>query len=293
MNTLILGAGGLLGSHFARSFPRAGHPTVALAHAGLDITDLGAMHAALDAHRPGLVINAAGLVHFDTCEREPGRSESVNLRAPLAWAAACKERGIRFWAFSSDYIFDGTGPHPYREIDPPNPGSVYARHKLALEQGMARFPDHLILRVSWVFGSRGRTFMSLLPGLLASRETLQVAAGKRGSCLYAGDAAEIALRLLERRASGLLNLVNTGETSWERFAHRCRERMQALGLPVRCTAIEEVPYRELPALRGGNRPAVSTLDTTRLEAVAGPIPTWERGLERFLEELRSDPGPRA
>jgi len=283
MHILILGAGGLLGRHISSHLPRAGHRVVARTHAGLDITSPTGAVDALKAISPDLVINAAGLVSSAACEADPDASRRVNLEAPLRWASLCADRGIPFWAFSSDYIFDGSQREPYREDSPPNPRSVYARHKAELEASLVTYPKHLVLRVSWIYGTGGKTYMSLLPGLLASQEEVTVASGKRGSCLYAADAAVFIEQLLPLRPTGILNLVNAGEASWEGFANCCLERMAALGLSIRCRRIRELPFRDLPALGPGARPAYSVLATDRLERLVPSVPTWQAALDRWLQ----------
>ncbi len=286
MTILILGAGGLIGHHLTPALAKAGHAVVARPHAELDITDpIGAVET-LEEVNPALVINAAGLVNFAACEADPEASRRINLEAPLRWAGLCADRGIPFWAFSSDYVFDGLARTPYAEEATPHPRSVYARDKAALEARMTEYSDHLTLRVSWVYGSGGKTFMSLLPGLLATREELTVASGKRGSCLYAADAADLLCRLLPHRPTGILNLVNTGEASWESFAIRCLDRMQILGMPVTCRRIRQVSYRTLASDGSGERPEYSVLSTARIEGFGWPVPGWESAQDRFLAEAR-------
>ena len=259
---------------------------IPLQHADLDIADAAAARRFLDASRPEVVVNCAAFCSFQGCEENPQLSQSVNLDAPCRWADACASRGIRMLHFSSDYIFDGMADTPYLETSKANPQSVYARHKLGCERHFATHPEHLILRISWLFGAGGRTFLSLMPNLLLERDQLTVASGKRGACLHAGYAASVILQLVEARAAGLINLVHDGEMSWEEFAAECLAELRGRALDPACQAIDEVPYRKL--LRAGDalRPAYSVLDTGRLrDTLNMPVKPWRDGLRDYLDAL--------
>ncbi len=285
MKILLLGAGGLLGRHLVAAL--ADHDVTALTRAQADITD----QARLDElfHDPwDAVINAAAICDFDACERDPQGTGLINREAPLDLARRCARQNACLVQFSSDYVFPGETDRPLGEDEPTAPLSVYGRQKADLERIIPELcPRHLILRISWLYGAGGRTFMSLLPELLATRESLRVASGKKGRCLYAVDAAIWTRRLLAAGQTGLLNLVNTGDTSWEEFAAACLDLRRELGQPVRCREIQQVPYTELGP-GWSKRPRYSCLDTTRLSARFPPGPRpWRDALQSFLAGEKS------
>ncbi len=285
----ILGASGLLGSHVYRRCLQGHVPHEALTHEGLDITDVQSSLDFLDTHCPDVVVNCAAFCSFQGCEDDPVRSEAVNLVAPCRWADECARRGIMMVHFSSDYIFDGCLNRPYREEDAPNPLSVYARHKVGCERHFAKHPGHLVLRISWLFGRGGRTFLSMLPDLLMARESLTVASGKRGACLHAAYAADVIIELIERGVSGLVNLVHEGGTSWEEFARACLEELHSRGLNPACREIIEEPYQELLSSNSARRPAYSVLDVGKLASLLGcPVKPWREGLRDYLELCASN-----
>lgn len=287
MKVLLFGAGGLLGRYLAREFTLPGNEVVALTRAEADITDRRRLDGLFDERRE-VVINAAAICDFDACERDPQGTARVNRDAPLDLAERCAAQGALFVQYSSDYVFDGTSAQPLSESDPPSPLSVYGRQKADLEKLVPQAcPRSLILRISWLYGLGGKTYMSKLPGLLSTQEALRTAAGKKGCCLYAGDGAFWTKRLAESGKTGLFNLVNSGETSWEEFAKICRAEMEFLGLAPVCRKIEEVPYEELgPGWR--KRPRYSCLDTGKLSSLWPPGPrSWREALGRFLSEWKS------
>lgn len=287
---LLLGAGGLVGRYLAREIARRGFPLLALKRTDLDIRDSDKAAELLGRERPDWLINAAALCNFDACEDNPTASREVNLDAPVALGKICRDLGIRMCQFSSDYVFSGEQREPYGENDRREPQSVYGLHKTELEKAFERHEEHLVPRLSWVFGVAGHTFMSLLPRLLMTQARLRVAAGKRGSCLYAGEGARMIVDLLVARAGGIVNTVHAGEAAWEWFARECDEGLRRKGLKPICDQIEEVPFGEMPVLKPG-RPAYSVLDPARLSRLLGRPPLhWKAGTEEFLEEWMTSEG---
>ncbi|MFZ4484052.1 MAG: SDR family oxidoreductase [Chthoniobacterales bacterium] len=287
MKILLFGAGGLLGRHLAVELAAHGHQLCAFTRPEADITN----RARLDeifGESWDAVINAAAVCDFAACEKHREATNRINRDAPLDLAARCAERGAVFVQFSSDYVFRGDRNQCWTENDPAQPLSVYGEQKAALERDIPGLcPRSLILRLSWLYGTGGRTFMSLLPSLLAQQELLRVASGKTGRCLYAPDAAVWTRRLVECGDTGLFNLVNAGDTSWEEFAHTCREQMAAAGTNPRCRLVEEIPFGELGP-DWPKRPRYSCLDTAKLAEAHPPGPRpWKEALDAFLREDKS------
>ncbi len=284
---IVLGSGGLLGRHVVREYASSDQLLIPFAHKDLDVTNEKSVVAVLDRIQPEVIINCAALCHFQQCEDHPEQSAQVNREAPIRLAALTAERGIRLVHFSTDYIFDGRSETPYREQDATHPLSVYGVHKAAVEAVFRQYPNHLLLRVAWLFGEGGRTFLSLLPELLMRHSTLEVASGKRGSCLHAGYAAQIIRELVCRGSSGLYNLVHSDEASWESFAHECLRQLQERGHSPLCQSLVEVPLEKMAVL-SGSRPLYSVLNVSKLAGELGFAPmNWRDGLSQFLDTCHS------
>jgi len=153
VRVLVTGAGGQLGSDLVAAL--SGRvPTGGLAHdpatgrlggrtpcdvvgadrARLDVTDRGSVLAAVDAVRPDVVVHAGAWTAVDACESDPDRAFAVNALGTRHVAEAARRTGAHVVYVSTDYVFDGTSPRPYREWDTPNPLSVYGQSKLACER---------------------------------------------------------------------------------------------------------------------------------------------------------------
>ncbi len=289
MKILLFGAGGLLGRYLSREW--SGHDLTALTCGEADITDAARLDE-LFSQPWDVVINAAAICDFDACEKDPAGSGRVNRDAPLDLARRCAAANALFVQYSSDYVFAGDTDRLLTEADIPLPLSVYGNQKADLEKLLPGLcPRSLILRVSWLYGLGGKTFMSRMPDLLSNESTLRTAAGKKGCCLYAADGAYWTRRLVEAGHTGLFNLVNTGQTSWEDFARTTLAEMTSLGLAPTVRSIEEVPYEQLGP-GWSKRPRYSCLATEKIAGALAPGPRpWREALGAFLAEWKSVAAP--
>jgi len=286
MKLLILGAGGLTGRYLVREAKRRGMEVTGLSHADLDITLPDAAREALAKCKPDGVINAASLTSLELCEEDPTCSRKINTTAPAEWAKECGKAGVRFVHLGTDYIFDGKKKEPYRPTDPASPLSRYGSDKAEGEKQVLRAnPTALIVRLAWVFGHGGKTFMSKLPAILAEKEVVELAGSRTGSCTYAGEAARTILDLAASGAQGIFHGVQPGVTTWKGFAEKAAEGMRKKGKKVACREIREMPLERIPGLKVP-RPAYSPLDVRETERVLGRnIPGWEEGLAEYLKEI--------
>ncbi len=77
MKALVTGGEGQLARAWRAAAP-PGWTVVALSRQALDISDEGAVRAALTAHRPNLILNAAAFTGVDRAENEPEPSWRIN-----------------------------------------------------------------------------------------------------------------------------------------------------------------------------------------------------------------------
>ena len=151
MTTLVTGASGQLGLEISRRFGRDGD-VVAMTRAQLDITDHGAVLAAVARARPDVIVNCAAYNDVDGAETNPVTAMTVNGLAVRSLAAAARETGATLVHYSTDFVFDGQASRPYDECAEPAPQSVYASSKLLGEWFATGAPRHYVLRVESLFG---------------------------------------------------------------------------------------------------------------------------------------------
>jgi dTDP-4-dehydrorhamnose reductase len=277
VQTVILGAGGMLGRALGREFPAAERFT----RAALDITDVPAVHAAL---QPGtkLVLNAAADTRVDAAETDPHHAR-VNHVAVGLLAARCSEIGATLVHVSTDYVFSGRGIRPYREDDPADPVNAYGRSKLAGERRAFEEGDEvLVVRTSWVFGSGGVNFVdTILKRVEAGGKELSVVDDQVGRPTYAADLAAAIRALVERRVTGIVHFANAGDATWFEFACEALRLSGHTGVIVKPVTTEAFP-------RPARRPRRCILDTALYERLTKNSPRpWREALAAYLEERRA------
>jgi dTDP-4-dehydrorhamnose reductase len=276
MRILITGAGGMLGHDVTRAADAAGHEPIALARAALDITDPGAVAAAVRSAAPAAVVNCAAWTDVDGAEKGFEHALAINGAGAGHVAAAAAAAGAWTIHVSSDYVFDGEKSEPYVESDPVGPVSAYGRSKLVGEREVAAAaPDrHTIVRSSWLFGAHGRCFPKTILRLAEERDELNVVSDQIGCPTFTGHLAGALVALAETPLPGVLHVAGAGACSWFDFAAAI---VAASGASCQVGPISTEQY-PTPA----RRPAYSVLQSER---GAPRLAEWERGLREFLSEL--------
>jgi dTDP-4-dehydrorhamnose reductase len=271
VRVLLTGAGGQLGRALAPAL--VGHELTALEHAQLDIRQLEDVRAALAAHRPELVINAAAYNAVDAAEIDPDAAAAVNELGPWNLAAATAETGASLLHVSTDYVFDGSASVPYDEDAVPRPLSAYGKSKLAGEAAVrATNPRHFIVRTAWLYAAQGKNFPLTMLGL-ARKGAVRVVNDQTGSPTYAPHLAAAIARLLEEDAAfGTYHLAASGAASWYELTVALFERMRI------SAAVTPVTTAEFP--RPAPRPRYSVLTTVREPRIV--LPPWQEGLDAFV-----------
>ncbi|MDD5469464.1 MAG: sugar nucleotide-binding protein [Candidatus Peribacteraceae bacterium] len=213
MKVLVFGARGYLGSQCLTVCPGAIPSTV-------DIGNAQAVARELDAHKPDVVINAAGKTgrpNIDWCEDHKLETFHSNVTGPLVLLKECADRGIYWVHLGSGCIYQGdNGGRGFTEEDAPNFfGSFYSRTKAWSDQMLKEFTEPvggrggiLVLRLRMPFdGTAGER--SLISKLAKYKRILDV----KNSMTYLPDMFETAKKLIAKRKTGLYNMVNPGVMS--------------------------------------------------------------------------------
>ena len=142
----------------------------------LDITKPESLVAALEAHAPQIVINAAAYTDVEAAESDAAAAHAVNAAGAGHVAAACAAAGVPLIHISTDYVFgDGDRTMPLSETAAPDPLSVYGASKLAGEDRVRGAGGQAcIVRVSWLFDDGPDTFIGKVLNAALTRETLKI-----------------------------------------------------------------------------------------------------------------------
>lgn len=256
-----------------------------LDRAAADLSDPASCAAAIRAHRPAAVINAAAYTGVDRAEEEAELAMVINGAAPEAMALACLELGIPFVSISTDYVFSGTGTAAWAPADSTGPLGVYGCSKLAGEQAVAAIGGAwAILRTSWVVSAHGHNFVKTMLRLGAERDRLTIVGDQVGGPTPARDIAAACIAMARQLArdpgkSGIYHFAGAPDVSWAGFA---RAIFDQAGMAC---AVQDIPSTDYPTPAA--RPLNSRLDCSSLEALFGITrPDWRQGLADILRDLK-------
>ena len=262
---------------------------ISLDRAALDLSDPDAIRAALRAHAPDLVVNAAAYTDVDRAETDRERAFAVNAMAPGVLAEHARAAGTLLVHWSTDYVFDGDQRTPYGESAIPRPLNAYGASKLA---GEAAIRDSgaaaLIFRTSWVYGLRGRNFLLTIRRLAATRDELRIVADQAGTPNWCRELARVTATLIAcglpylRERCGLYHLSARGATTWFDFA-------RAIVGDVPRPRVVPITTAEYPT--PARRPVYGVLDSALFERTFGlALPDWRRSLADCMNSPAEPPG---
>ena len=295
MNIVLFGKGGQVGWELQRSLSVLGKVT-ALDHDSADycgdFANPTGIADTVRALRPDVIVNAAAHTAVDKAESEPEFARTLNATTPGVLAEEAARLGAWLVHYSTDYVFNGSGHHPWCETDTPAPLSVYGRTKLEGEQLIQQSgAKHLILRTSWVYAARGGNFAKTMLRLAQERERLTVIDDQWGAPTGADLLADVTahtLRQVQNRPenAGLYHLVAGGETNWHLYAKYVLAQAQQAQSAIKIIANEIAPVPTSAFPTPATRPHNSRLDTTKLQTTFGlTLPHWQQGVARMLTEI--------
>ncbi len=278
MRILITGSNGMLGRTLRRQL--AAHTLIPCDLPDGDITREETFDALVGRENPDVVIHCAAMTAVDDCETKQDLAYQLNALGSANVAMACRRHGARLIAISTDYVFDGDSTRAYHEFDVATGGAtVYGRSKFAGEEQIRRHcADHVICRISWLYGAGGPSFVHTMLTLAdGSRPELKVVADQRGNPTSTLAVARALEAILNRPLLvGTFHLTCEGEASWYEFAEEI--------FRLRGIAQKVAPCTTHEFLRPAPRPANSRLEK-RMLRICGlpPMPEWREALREFLD----------
>jgi len=293
MKLVVLGAGGRLGAALIREF-RPKHEVVGFNHAQLDLSNLESVREELSATTFDVLVNAAAFTNVDACETERDRAFRINAEAPGVLAEICNEKDAKLIHFSTDYVFDGQKRAPYTEDDQANPISAYGESKLAGERNvLAAGDEHLVVRVSWVFGPDRPSFVDAMIKRAQQDEKIDAISDKFSTPTYTHDIANMLPQFFDRGvAGGVLHFANAGKCTWQEYAQWALDCCRDAGISLKGATVGALKLSEMTRVRQGSgghapwiarRPVYSVLSTAKYAQLTGASPrTWREAVADYI-----------
>ncbi len=287
MRLVIIGTGGRLGAACARHFRGAGHGVVAFDRKGLDLARPEIIRDRLEPLAFDAVLVTAAQTNLDVCEKNPDAAFAANAHGPALVAELCAARGARLVHVSTDYVYDGSQPGLRTEDDATAPLGVYAASKLEGERLVLERTggSALVARTSWVFGQDRPAFPDMMIARAMKDARVEAIGDKFSTPTYAADFAEMIAPFLEgplRGQGGVLNVCNSGGTSWVAYGLKALDLAAAAGVALETRTVEPLRLADMTSFKAP-RPVHTAMDTARLSALLGRPPRlWEDALAAYI-----------
>jgi len=287
IKVLVTGANGQLGSEINKISGLFSEMEFCFTDvAELDITNSENVAELLAGFQPEFLVNCAAFTAVDKAETDVEFATLLNATAVGILAEQSAKVGCKIIHISTDYVFDGRGPRPYREDNPVDPQSVYGRTKLEGEVLCQKFnTESMIIRTSWLYSAFGNNFVKTMIRLGNERPEVSVIADQIGTPTNAADLALAILTIISPVGKsekpfvpGIYHYSNEGIASWYDFAKAIFEiaRINCLVKPI---ATEDYPS---PV----QRPPYSVMNKSKIKLIFGlQIPHWRDSLIEYFQRL--------
>lgn len=295
MRIAVTGRTGQVVQSLLAAAEAAGVTVIPVGRPELDLARPAVVRQALANTRPDCIVNAAAYTAVDKAETEPELALRINGEGAGAVASAAAALGVPLIQISTDYVFDGMAPRPWRESDPTAPLSAYGRSKLAGEDAvMASGADWTILRTAWVYSPYGANFAKTMLRLAESRGEIGVVSDQLGSPTSALDLAEaitamakaLVARPRDAALRGVFHAAGTGEASWADLAEAVFAASAAQAGPS--ASVRRIAKSDYPT--PARRPSNSRLDCGLLAERHGlRLPLWQDSVKTCVAALLAQP----
>lgn len=209
MRVTMSGGGGLLGQEILKLDDSIHAPSRGL----MDVYYYDAVERELYYHKPDVFLHLAADTDCLMHNSRPELGIKSNIIGTANVALACMQFGIRLVYVSTDYVYQGKGPH--KEDEPLRPPYNFGWSKLGGECSVTMVPNSLILRLS--FGPDPFPWEKVYEGQVNSK-------------LYVDEMAPLVLKAAKSAITGVLNLGGP-PTSLEEYARRTKPGIQTIPCP--------------------------------------------------------------
>ena len=282
MKFFITGVNGQLGYDVKRELLERGYTDIlAPTRMELDITDEDAVKKMVLMYRPSVIFHCAAYTAVDKAEDEKEKCYQVNVLGTKYLVEVAREVGAKVIYVSTDYVFDGTKDGIYQVEDKVNPINYYGETKYLGENFVREYDNHIIVRISWVFGLHGKNFIKTMLNLADTHKELNVVCDQIGSPTYTKDLAHLLVNMFLSNVKGLYHATNEGYCSWYEFAEFIFKESHK---KVKVRPILTKDYKTV-----AKRPLNSKLSKESLDyADMKRLPEWQDAVKRYIRELKKE-----
>lgn len=282
MKFLITGVNGQLGYDVKRELESRGYIDICSpSREELDITNEQMVAKVMLEYSPDVVIHCAAYTAVDKAEEERDLCYDINVNGTSYLVKYASEVGAKFMYISTDYVFDGTKTGVYEVDDINKPINYYGETKWLGEQRVREYFNHIIVRISWVFGINGKNFVKTMLKLAETKSELGVVSDQIGSPTYTEDLSKLLVDMALSDKTGTYHATNEGYCSWNEFA---KHIFEVNGIDIKVNEVLTKDYKTV-----AKRPLNSKLDKSKLESDGFErLPDWQDAVKRYSKVLRKE-----
>jgi len=282
MKFFITGVGGQLGYDVKRELISRGYEDIyAPSLNELDITNEKLVADSILENKPDVIFHCAAYTAVDKAEEEKELCYNVNVKGTEYLVKYAKEVGAKFIYISTDYVFDGTKDGEYFVDDKSCPINYYGETKWLGEEAVRTYDNHIIVRISWVFGINGKNFIKTMLKLSETRNELGVVSDQIGSPTYTLDLSKLLVDMSMSDKCGTYHATNEGYCSWNEFAKYIFE-VNDIDMVV-----NEVLTKDYKTV--AKRPLNSRMDKSKLDEDGfDRLPDWKDAVKRYSKVLKRE-----
>lgn len=277
MRVLVTGSQGQLGNAIVEELTDTSIEFLGASRSLMDVTNHVNILKVLDDFKPTHVIHCAAYTNVDQAEVDKDLCYLVNVEATKTISKWCADNGSRLIFYSTDYVFDGSGELPHLETDLPHPINYYGMSKYEAEKWItATLQNHVIYRVSWLYGKKGKNFVKTMKDLLSTKDSINVVDDQIGAPTNVKDLAQYVINHLVDESPGIYHLRNEGFVSWFQFAKMIQDRLRT------SCQIQPVKSKDFNKPNTANRPLNSRLGSIHQHTT---LRTIEEALDDFMNQF--------
>lgn len=283
---VVIGANGLVGSSLMKYLGDAvgtyhtnkDNLSTDRCYEYLDITEKEEVNSFFDKHRPKRVFIAAANPNVDACENFG--TDKVNVYGVSNIISNCDVWHSQVIFFSTSYVFNGESQVAYKPHDETFPIQRYGRQKEDIEKILKSREglSWLIIRTVGVFGDDPKNFASYVKKALSEGNKVKVPIDQIMNPIHAMDLAKTSIHLSDRYTGDIFHVAGDKCLSKYEWAIKIAYKMNVKQPHKQVIGITTENLNQF-----ANRPLNGCLDCKSLEARAIKIPSFEKGLTRFVE----------
>ncbi len=279
MKFLITGASGQLGYDVKLELLNRGYYDILSPSSNvMDLRNKDSVRDTILDYKPDIVFHCAAYTAVDKAEDERELCSDVNINGTKYMVDACSEVGAKLIFISTDYVFDGSKDGFYLEDDKVSPINYYGKTKWLAEENVRGYDNHIITRISWVFGINGNNFVKTMLKLSDTRDEISVVSDQIGSPTYTKDLSKVLVDMALSDKRGTYHVTNDGTCSWYEFAKYIFESNN-IDIVVNPIKTSDYPTK-------AKRPHNSRMSKEKLMNDGfSMLPDWKDAVDRYNKEL--------